>query len=305
MKLLDIVQRVNALTEGALTQLWIGLRRSCGLARRIPTIWILPRSSVLHVAHELVESGRAEHGWSLPTPPDRAYESTKFSRSIICSTTARSWTFSRFEIWVYERILETAIAIHELGGLRSFAGASDRDPVPSPGRSSRHCSDRPRRCTPRSRRVGRRVCKALGSSRRSGRAAGSGTRTRRFSRRSREWRLTHNVSEPSLLDHVVSEGVVLLFFDEAEAGALVDAARGGRGPGGSRASCACSRSCVRADALVDQARADAHAARPRLHEQAPELAMWWLFFTQKMAPTVRRPPQRFQAFSRSASRCST
>ena len=79
----------------------------------------MPRSSVLHVAHELVESGRAEHGWSLPTPPDRAYESNQvfevyhllYDGAVVDLLSFRDMAFTN-------EILETAIAIPELGGLR-------------------------------------------------------------------------------------------------------------------------------------------------------------------------------------------
>jgi len=120
MKLLDIVQRVNALTEGAPYAIVDGLAQILW-ARKTYTddLDVALGSSVLHAAHESIESSRAEHNWSLPTPLDRAYESNDvfevyhllYAGAVVDLLSFRDMAFTN-------EILETAIAIPELGGLR-------------------------------------------------------------------------------------------------------------------------------------------------------------------------------------------
>jgi len=73
------------------------------LARRIPTIWILPRVLVLHVAHELVNRSSGARLVAFLRLRMR-YESNQVFEVYHLLYDARSWTFSRFEIWRYERI---------------------------------------------------------------------------------------------------------------------------------------------------------------------------------------------------------
>src|SRR5262245_63430650 len=72
---------------------------------------------------------------------------------------------------------------------------------------------------------------------------------------------------PRLADELFSEGVVRLVLDELEAHALVDAAGGGEHPLGPERDLAVARLACKAQSFLDQAGADAEAARLGLDQE--------------------------------------
>ncbi|MBX3192511.1 MAG: hypothetical protein KF819_36310 [Labilithrix sp.] len=120
MKLLDIVSHVTALTDGAPYAIVGGLAQILW-ARKTHTddLDIALSSASLLAAYDRVTSGRAERGWALPSPPDRAHEANDvfevyhllFDGAVVDLLSFRTATFN-------EEILSTAVSVPALGNLR-------------------------------------------------------------------------------------------------------------------------------------------------------------------------------------------
>ena len=120
MKLLDMVDHVGALTDGAPYAIVGGLAQMLW-ARKTHTedLDVALLSDSLRLAYERIAARRAEAGWTLPDRPDRAHEANDvfevyhllFDGSVVDLLTFSSPALT-------SAIIDTAVAVPELGSAR-------------------------------------------------------------------------------------------------------------------------------------------------------------------------------------------
>jgi hypothetical protein len=120
MKPLDIVAHVTTLTDGSPNAIVDGLAQILWARKTHTDDLDITLSGVpLRTAYDRVAGGKAELGWALPSPPDRAHEANDvfevyhllFDGAVVDLLYFREAAFN-------EEILATAVQVPALGGLR-------------------------------------------------------------------------------------------------------------------------------------------------------------------------------------------